>query len=646
MIVARKLCWAAWTALVLVPVAGIAQEKKIDVAEIFARYRPLNAGVDYDTPADAKEIAACTWEWVKSGDREVGVQIRDSQGKILRKFIDATGKKGTDQWSYFKDGFEVYRDVDYNDDQKIDESRWLNAGGTRVAVIESSKIVGWRRLSAEEASKVLVQAITGGDLALLETVMATPAELEGLGLPKGLVEQAKGASGRRRDTLKDLLPKLTGWNKQTVWLRFDGVMPHIVPADAAAGMKDDVTVYENAVIFAGRPDPTADSTTIAYLQAPEMVLVGQVWKFVDMPRAFNPGKPEVVAGFDGIRSWVYREAGQATNTANPELDGVLARLAEHDATSAPILAGGEPKAIVKYHFDRIQILKDVVAKATGADQLLYNKEIVNSLAAAYQTGEYPAGLTALEAIIKQGGSLASYADFRRILAEYSIRAESETDVVKAQKAWLADLEGFLEKYAKSEEAPDALFQLASVNEFNGEEEAALKHYGTLARDFAQTEAGRKAAGALRRLGLLGNPLVLTGTDLAGSPVDIAALKGKTVLVVFWSGAAAPYRRELPELVRIQKKFQDKGLEIVGVCLDSDKATAEAFLKDNPSPWRQIFEEGGMDGRLATEFGIISLPTMILVNAEGKVVSRNVRMATEVETYLEKPIAAKPEAPAR
>ena len=38
-------------------------------------------------------------------------------------------------------------------------------GGTRVAVVKGGKIAGWKRLSAEEASKVLVQALVAGDSA-------------------------------------------------------------------------------------------------------------------------------------------------------------------------------------------------------------------------------------------------------------------------------------------------------------------------------------------------------------------------------------------------------------------------------------------------------------------------------------------------
>ena len=50
----------------------------------------------------------------------------------------------------------------------------------------------------------------------------------------------------------------------------------------------------------------------------------------------------------------------------------------------------------------------------------------------------------------------------------------------------------------------------------------------------------------------------------------------------------------------------------------------------------------MDGRLAVEYGISSLPTMFLVDAQGKVVNRNLRTAAELDRFLET-LLATPEA---
>ena len=108
-----------------------------------------------------------------------------------------------DQWSYYQDGFEVYRENDLDGDRRLDEARWLNAGGTRVAVVAKGKVASWKQISAEEASKVfvqgLVQAQANGDLSLLETVMATPAELRDAGFPKDVADRVAASAAPRRE---------------------------------------------------------------------------------------------------------------------------------------------------------------------------------------------------------------------------------------------------------------------------------------------------------------------------------------------------------------------------------------------------------------------------------------------------------------
>jgi thiol-disulfide isomerase/thioredoxin len=137
---------------------------------------------------------------------------------------------------------------------------------------------------------------------------------------------------------------------------------------------------------------------------------------------------------------------------------------------------------------------------------------------------------------------------------------------------------------------------------------------------------------------VGKPLVLKGAGLKNDEVDATQYRGKVLLVAFWATWAEPVKRDLPELTKVYQKYHPGGFEMIGVSLDSDRRELDAFLKENPLPWPQIFEPGGMDSRLATEYGIISLPTMILVDARGKVLNRNIRTAAELDRQLEKALA--------
>lgn len=644
---------AAALLLGLVPALASAQSSQV---EQILNLKPSQRGVDYDTPTGKEAVAACKLEMIYDKDKKpVGYAVRDGQGQLVRKVVDANGikdKQGTvhsDQWSYYKDGFEVYREIDLDDDRNIDECRWMNTGGTRIGQVKGGKIIAWKRLSPEEVGKVLVQALTTSDLALLETIITTPAELAKLGLPKDQVDASAKAAEGRRERLTDLLQTLgaSGWDQQTTWYRFDGQMPHVIPADAGAGdLKGDLVLYENAAVFAGPANAQDKVLSVAYLQVPEMIRLGDVWKLIDLPFAVDPKKPTTPPQPPvALRSAIYSHTiGGPGGALSPELDAALKALAEYDGKAAPD-AASDPKKVAEFHVGRIEPLKAVAKAATNADeQLTYYKEIVNSLAAAYQSGQYPAGGKALEQIIAQGDKLGTYADYRKILAEYAMEADDSADnrnLLELQKKFLTRLETFLKDHPKADEAPDVLFQLASGNEFNAAEAEARTYYARLAKEHPGSEAGKKAVGALRRLDLVDQPISLAGQGANGEKIDARSFQGKTLLILFWNSEATQFKNDLEAYSALIQKYRDRNFQILGVNLDPDKAAMDAFLKRTGLAWPQIHEPGGMDSRLADEYGILTLPTMFLVDPQGKVLNRSLRTPAEVERHLEKPVASRP-----
>src|SRR5688572_12416774 len=110
-------------------------------------YEPTQAGIDYDRPA-AAEVEKCTIQPEKVGNTTSWV-VRNAEGEILRRFSDSNGDNRVDIWSYFRDGIEVYRDVDSDFNKKADQYRWLNTGGTRWAndSNEDGRIDTWRQIT-------------------------------------------------------------------------------------------------------------------------------------------------------------------------------------------------------------------------------------------------------------------------------------------------------------------------------------------------------------------------------------------------------------------------------------------------------------------------------------------------------------------
>jgi thiol-disulfide isomerase/thioredoxin len=389
---------------------------------------------------------------------------------------------------------------------------------------------------------------------------------------------------------------------------------------------------------AGQADAAAAPPRIAFLQIPDMIKLGETWKFIELPRAIDPEKP-VVSQVSGLRAMIYDRANNV-QPRDEAVDTALKALADYDGKNAALMQGA-PRERAGYYVGRIKYLRDIVKESKSPeDKLIYDKQVVDCLVAALRSDAYPQGREALEKVAAAGGKLGSYAAYSVIGADFAMKNnEPGANVLANQKAWMAGLEAFLAKHAEADEAPEALLQLASANEFNGEEDVAHKQYAKVAETYAGTESAKKAAGSLRRLELVGKSLALKGTGLQNEPIDTAQYRGKTVLVVFWASWATPFKTELPELKKVAAKYRDRGLEVIGVNLDNERAEVDAFLKENPLTWPQIFEGGGLEGRLAVEYGITSVPTMFLADAQGKVINRIVRTAAELDRQLDKVLAA-------
>src|SRR5690348_4731085 len=90
---------------------------------------PIQQLVDFTTPAK-EEIAQCTIAPEKENGMTCWV-VRNPQGTILRRFADTNNDNVVDQWCYYLNGVEVYRDIDSNFNGKADQYRWFNTAGTR-----------------------------------------------------------------------------------------------------------------------------------------------------------------------------------------------------------------------------------------------------------------------------------------------------------------------------------------------------------------------------------------------------------------------------------------------------------------------------------------------------------------------------------
>jgi cytochrome c biogenesis protein CcmG, thiol:disulfide interchange protein DsbE len=106
--------------------------------------------------------------------------------------------------------------------------------------------------------------------------------------------------------------------------------------------------------------------------------------------------------------------------------------------------------------------------------------------------------------------------------------------------------------------------------------------------------------------------------LAGAhgSVSLAALKGKVVYVDFWASWCGPCRQSFPWMNALQARYAAKGLQVVGVNVDANRADADKFLAEVPATFAIGFDSQGDTPR---RYAIKGMPTSVLIGADGKVI---------------------------
>ncbi len=105
--------------------------------------------------------------------------------------------------------------------------------------------------------------------------------------------------------------------------------------------------------------------------------------------------------------------------------------------------------------------------------------------------------------------------------------------------------------------------------------------------------------------------------LDGDILTLEQLRGKIVVVDFWSSWCAPCKAEGPILAESYREWRDRGVEFVGIAIWDEAGPVDAFIQSNG-----IEYVNGLDnGRIAVDWGVSGIPEKFFVTAEGEVVKK-------------------------
>jgi thiol-disulfide isomerase/thioredoxin len=597
---------------------------------------PVQQDVDFDRPA-VGEIDKCVVD-VETTSGVTGWVVKTEAGQVLRRFLDTNGDNKVDQWCYYKDGIETYRDIDANFNNKADQYRWLGTAGTRWGVDpdENQRIDTWKVLSAEEATAEIVAALRDQDAARFRCLLISPTELKTLGLSETQHKELSDKIAAAGSGFAEVAQRQKLVTAKSEWLHFGASRPGVVPA-GTAGSEKDLTVYDNVTTVV-ETDGKHGQLVIG-----TMVKIGDTWRVFDLPKNLAGDQTAASIGYffqAAINARPSPTDAVPASSINPEMQKLIVTLEKLDKSIAAATSSGEQSRL---NNERADLLERIIKLAeTPEDRNLWIRQTAETISTAVQAGTYPDGIKRLASLATQVAKLPGSADlvahikFRQMLATYNVSLQAtDADFEKINAKYMKDLEAFVKDHEDSSEAAEAMLQLAIGNEFTGKDKEAVTWFTKITTDFPRSDLAPKAAGAKRRLESVGKPIELKAKTIDGRAFDLTAAKDKVVLIHYWATWCEPCKQDMQAIRSLQAKYGKDGFVPVGVNLDSTPADATAYLRGNNAlPWTQVYEAGGLEGRLAIEMGILTLPTMILVDRDGKVINRNVH-AGELDAELKK-----------
>jgi len=597
-----------------------------DQVEKSLSIKPDQPGVDYDQP-DAAARKNCKVESASDVFGTPGWVVFNETEQILRLFIDRNKDRKLDQWSYYKDGIEVYRDSDNDFDGKLDEFRWLGSAGMRTGIDanEDGEIDRWEMISVEEVAQEAFNAIKNQDGNRFGRLLISNEEFKSLGLTGSVGSEVAKRVEAARKGFSTMARGQNQIGKSSQFVYSGTGQPGVAAASKRDGIMKDVVCYDHAsVVF-------KNGETVGNVALGTIVQVNNTWRLIELPEIVNPKKAIQSGGALFPMQFIKPGGVEPEPPHIRELGVLYERFDKIEKTLQGLIAEKNPKKnavrIASLHEQKAMVGIDIYNKVKSKEEKYsWLKNIADTVSDAYQKEEYPRGLGFLSEFggqLKKAGRTQGldYIRYRSIFAKYQliIQVEDSQSRKEALTDLLSNLKKFVNDFPNSEFAPEGLHQLGFNNEVDNDDDnaEAIKMYSVLARKYGDTNFGKRAKGALARLQGKGKPFSFKGTTTDGRPFDSASLKGKIVLIHFWTSAAT---NGLDIIKRLNAKY-DKELVVIGANIDRQTKDFQGFMKQNRDVnWTQMHAPGGMEkSELAIQVGLISLPTSLLIDEKGTLV---------------------------
>lgn len=101
-------------------------------------------------------------------------------------------------------------------------------------------------------------------------------------------------------------------------------------------------------------------------------------------------------------------------------------------------------------------------------------------------------------------------------------------------------------------------------------------------------------------------------------------KGKYVLLEFWASWCVPCRADIPHLKKNYSLYHPEGFEVISISMDDKKENWLKAVQEEKMEWLQVSDLKAFKGEVSSVYNFTGVPTCILIDPDGKIVTRNMR----------------------
>lgn len=205
------------------------------------------------------------------------------------------------------------------------------------------------------------------------------------------------------------------------------------------------------------------------------------------------------------------------------------------------------------------------------------------------------------------------------------RDSIEAEIKQVEQVRQDQMNAFLQQYSDSDVAP-YFIEMNMLRMMSLEQISSF--YDRFTDRVKQTEKGKEIGERIALLKKLAPGSIAPEFELTipdGKKLALKDLRGHIVLIDFWASWCGPCMDEMPNVKALYEKYHDRGLEIVGISMDNNKAKWEGAIERAGLVWHHVSSLKGMNRcPVAKLYQVVAIPKLYIVDKDGKIIAKDLR----------------------